>query len=304
VGNADLSQALHWNGRKWAVVPVPNPGGTLSGDFDELFDVECPSSTGCWAVGHYGSESGGIVLLNLMLRWNGKKWSTVGVANPAGSAHGDVNELNAIRCTSAASCLAVGDDGSLTGTFMLLNEVLRWNGRRWSQVGVPSPGGHANAGAFSDLMGLTCTSRTNCWSVGTVGNFLAPATFIDQALRWNGRNWSQVAVPQPDGTAQGAMQELVFTACRSATDCWAVGNYVSPKGKTVTLNQIQHWGGGVWSLVGTPEPGGTAAGDANVLSAVRCLTAVNCWAVGAAHVNGKSDRNQALHWDGTRWSAR
>jgi hypothetical protein len=304
VGNADLSQALHWNGRRWAVVPVPNPGGTLSGDFDELFDVECPSPTGCWAVGRYGTESGGTVLLNLVLHWNGRKWLAVGAPEPAGSAHGDVNELNAIRCMSAASCLAVGAYGSLTGTFVLLNEVLRWNGTRWSQVGVPSPGGHANAGAFSDLMGLACTSRTNCWGVGTFGNFFTPATFIDQALHWNGRNWSQVAVPEPDGDAQGAMQDLVFAACRSATDCWAVGNYVSPHGKTITLNQMQHWDGGVWSLVSTPEPGGTAAGDASVLSAVRCLTSANCWAVGAAHTSGKSDRNQALHWSGIRWSAR
>lgn len=43
-GDADLNQALYWNGKKWFLIPAPTPGGTLSGDQNELFDVVCPSN--------------------------------------------------------------------------------------------------------------------------------------------------------------------------------------------------------------------------------------------------------------------
>ncbi len=60
-----------------------------------------------------------------------------------------------------------------------------------------------------------------------------------------------------------------------------------------------HWNGTAWSLTLTPDPGGTADGSVSSLKAVRCTATTNCWAVGQV-----DDRfNQALHWDGTMWSA-
>ena len=46
---------MHWNGKKWSLVPTPPPGGTLSGDQNELYDVVCPSASSCWAGGEYGT---------------------------------------------------------------------------------------------------------------------------------------------------------------------------------------------------------------------------------------------------------
>jgi hypothetical protein len=60
----------------------------------------------------------------------------------------------------------------------------------------------------------------------------------------------------------------------------------------------------VWALVSTPDPGGTANLDSNTLRAVRCTTASNCWAVGDAQKKGGADLNQALFWNGTKWSSK
>ncbi|HET7243517.1 MAG TPA: hypothetical protein VFJ07_01680 [Streptosporangiaceae bacterium] len=37
----DLNEVLRWNGTKWSVVPTPAPGGSLSSDINELFEVGC-----------------------------------------------------------------------------------------------------------------------------------------------------------------------------------------------------------------------------------------------------------------------
>jgi hypothetical protein len=303
-GGAELDQALHWNGSQWSLVPTPTPGGTLSGDVNELFGVVCTSSASCWAAGEYGAQPGGTVLVNQMLHWNGHLWALATVPDPAGTATGDINILNSMRCTSAGNCLAVGMAGTLTSSsFDLLNQALQWNGSTWSVVTVPSPGGTTSQGAFSDLMGLACSSVTNCWATGAYGNFLSPETFINQALHWNGSSWTQVTTPDPNGTGGGAMQQLAFVDCQSATNCWAVGNYGNISGGSgVVFNQAVHWDGGAWAEVNTPEPGGAAPGDTNNLDAVRCTSTSDCWAVGMVQtpINGPQFA-QALNWNGTAW---
>ena len=68
-----LNQALHWDGGTWSQVDTPEPGGTASGDTNELASVRCTSLTNCWAVGlawpSGGSPSG------TALHWNGTTWS-------------------------------------------------------------------------------------------------------------------------------------------------------------------------------------------------------------------------------------
>jgi hypothetical protein len=70
-----------------------------------------------------------------------------------------------------------------------------------------------------------------------------------------------------------------------------------------TLNLAVHWNGRAWSLVTTPDPGGFDVNGFNELVAVRCTSAINCWAVGEAGSLTTSLVGEALHWDGGIWSA-
>lgn len=68
----DRTLILHWNGRKWAQIASPNPGGPHSQDM--LKGVFATSRSNAWAVGYYinGSET----LSNAVIaHWNGKKWA-------------------------------------------------------------------------------------------------------------------------------------------------------------------------------------------------------------------------------------
>jgi hypothetical protein len=301
---AGLDQALHWNGKSWSKVDTPTPGGTLGNDFSTLFDVVCTSAANCWAGGNDGfSTSKEEVVVNQMLRWNGTKWSLATVPNPGGSAANSGNLISAIRCTSATNCLAVGFYGTVA-PFESANMALRWNGTNWSKLTTPSPGGTTTAGHFNELAGLGCATASNCWAAGSYGTATAASvTALNQILHWNGTAWAQQATPDPDGTGEGASNELFAANCTSVTSCWAVGAYGSFNGGSgIILNQALHWAQNVWTLVTTPDPGGTSDGDSNGLLSVRCTSASSCWAVGSRQAVNTAQVNEALRWNGATWS--
>jgi hypothetical protein len=296
--------------------------------------VACASSSECWTVGSF--ETIHHAFLNTVYRWNGKKWVPTSVPNPAGTKRNDFNELDAVACVSASDCWAVGNDAKHGRGRM--NQVLRWNGSKWSIVPAPSPGG-TTLGEGSFLQGVACVSAKDCWAAGYVDH---SAAFLNQALHWNGKKWKLVSTPDPGGDENliyaitcasaracwavgyaggpfqnealrwngkawsagsppnpGQSNQLFGVACVSASDCWAVGNAAS---STFALNEALQWHAGAWSSVTTPNPAGTAMGDVNDLDAVACVSAKDCWAGGDAN-GGGGPVNQLLRWNGIQWSA-
>jgi len=68
--------------------------------------------------------------LNQAMHWNGRVWRLVPAPDPGGTSHIDVNQLQAVHCTSSARCWAVGF-GQPNGANRL-GVALRWNGTKWS----------------------------------------------------------------------------------------------------------------------------------------------------------------------------
>jgi hypothetical protein len=306
VSGGELNQALHWNGTKWSVVGTPDPAGTATGEFNDLLDVSCASASDCWAVGEYGVlTASGEIILNQVLHWNGSGWSAATVPNPGGSANNDANALESVRCNSKGnSCWAVGTYGFVGSPTTLLNEALHWNGTTWSQIGTPNPDG-TGGNAVNTLSGVTCTAASDCWAVGDYGSESSTSiTLLNQALHWDGAQWTLVSTPDPDGSGTGAQNGLFGVTCTSPTYCWAAGVYgFISGGEGIVLNEAMLWNGTTWSLASTPDPGGTANGDVNELRSVRCASASLCWAVGDIQPNGGGEANQALRWDGTTWTS-
>src|SRR5262245_17525870 len=77
----------------------------------------------------------------------------------------------------------------------------------------------------------------------------------------------------------------------SATDVWAVGDYVPTGGVVDTL--IQHWDGTSWSVVPSPNP----TPITNTLEDVWASSSTDAWAVGRAFPDVL-----VVHWDGTAWA--
>ena len=295
-GGAQLNQILRWNGTTWSQATTPNPGGTTSSSQNQLLGVYCTSTSNCWAVGAYVNGSG--ATLNEILRWNGSQWSKVKAPQPGGiSSPDDASELLEVACSSGSNCKAVGVYGNSSGA--LLNEGLRWNGTKWSTVPMPDPGTTASA-AVNLLLSVSCTSATNCWAVGVYIKYDTSKAVLNEILHWNGTKWALIKAPHPglSGNNQGSLLQNV--RCTSASNCWAVGEYQNLSAAIV--NQALHWNGNTWSLVSTPNPGGTGnSSDSSMLQGVDCSTASSCWAVGS-YKSGGSTLNEALRWKGGSWS--
>lgn len=206
--------AVRWNGHRWAR-PVRLPGTV------DPSAIACATATDCWMAGLFVKQHNDN-LYNLIMHWNGRTWSGVRAPQP-----GNTNALNAVTCVSAANCWAAGSNDT-RASVRSRNEVLHWNGRRWSLVPTPK-GPRVN----SELLGLSCLTKASCWAVGDDG-----AT--TEALRWNGHHWSLVRTPDPGGAGF-----LFDVRCLARADCLAVGYSHLPPSQNLALR----WNGRKWESV-------------------------------------------------------
>jgi hypothetical protein len=297
---AIVTLAERWNGRKWAVQPMPRVKDAV------LFGVSCSSARACTAVGYgrkgtlaerwngrkwvvqptpnpsgsKGSELVGVSCSSanacaavgsygktLAERWNGTKWAIQATRNPVTGTKG--SELVGVSCSSARACTAVGDSNITDSKSDTLAE--HWNGRKWSIQPTPE---HPH-GNESELTGVSCRSATACIATGNSGNVDAEVTLAE---RWNGRKWVVQPTPSPSGTnnpSGTSASELAGVSCSSAKACIAAGDYFNRSGTQVTL--AERWNGRKWAFQSTPNPSHAAV---SLLIGVSCSSATACTAVG------------------------
>jgi hypothetical protein len=208
-GNNNHTLILHWNGTAWKQVSSPSPAPSAG-----LSAVAATSAANAWAVGSVasralsvrrGTRSGmrpasSAVGKPFILHWNGRAWSSVAAPRPS---LGTSDSLAAVGATSAANAWAVGStfNGQVEQTL-----ILHWNGRSWRRVASPDPGGSS---VNNDMTGVTATSASNAWAVGTFGN-------QSLILRWDGHRWQPVVTLAAGISVSGV-------AASSAGNAWAVG---------------------------------------------------------------------------------
>jgi hypothetical protein len=104
-----------WNGSTWAHQPAPQPPGN---HLLFLNGVSCASAASCLAVGNWSPVAGGgVPTYGLAERWNGTAWAVLRTPNPGGSG---LTSLNAIACSSADQCVAVGNYSAKTAGVTLV----------------------------------------------------------------------------------------------------------------------------------------------------------------------------------------
>jgi hypothetical protein len=313
VGAGFANQALHWNGKSWKAVPVPSPGGKGRTGLNFLLDVSCVAADNCWSVGEFATfTSSSEITQNLVLHWTGKKWFKTSVPEPAGTKDGRGNELTSVRCASASDCWAAGQDGTAAGILaaarptasskvksFFVNEMLHWNGQKWTNTQVPNPGGTKN-GSTSVVNGLSCTAPADCWAAGSFGSF-NDSHFVNEVLHWTGRKWFKASVPNPAGTGANANNQLNAIFCVAAGNCWAAGTDGIALGGDPSFGEMLHWNGAKWSPSAVPNPAGTGPNSTTRLHSIRCVSAANCWAVGSEQPSDGNAAEFILHWNGRKW---
>ena len=159
-------EAEGWNGTSWSAQATPAPSGASS---PQLSAVSCAGAQSCEAVGSYFNSS--FQQVTLAEAWNGTAWSAQASPNPASATVGSA--LAGVQCTSAASCIAVGQASTFFGSLTLAEA---WNGTSWRLRSTPD---HPYAGQ-NNLNGVSCGVSSVCTAVGVTDDLgQIPATLIE-----------------------------------------------------------------------------------------------------------------------------
>ena len=241
-----------------------------------LNGVSCPTSTRCFAVGvSFATPSSHT--RSLVERWNGSSWSVMPSANGGATS----TWLAAVACTSATSCMAVGNTTSSGSGGPAYAE--RLVGNNWSTVAIPA------AGTNALLSDIACTGPKNCFAVG---EYTRSGVSQPLALLWNGQKWSIVPAALPAGLLGG---ELRGVGCASAATCFAVGGTDDFHGGNVAI--VERWTGTKWVIERQfTTPGGVTP----ELVDVSCPTTTHCRAVG--NDGSANVRTLTAAWNGSTWS--
>lgn len=283
--------AVTWDGSHWSDQTVPAKPVNA-----QLNAVGCSSATACTAVGYATNRDG--QTYPIAVRWNGFAWSYQKVPAPRSYGSADQASLWGVACPGVHRCIAVGSDDDAGSALAEL-----WNGRRWSIQRIRDPNQDQ-----MQLLDISCGSRSDCVAGGTITPQACAAPLLE---RWNGSVWrmlvaarlphfdpvNDVCGPPGDGVLGGI-------ACLAGGGCTAVG-YYSPSNSIFDKVLAERLKRGVWDRQPTPsltyriDPWG---GDA-FYSAVACLHAGTCFAVGAA---GSAMRFLPIvsRWNGRRWIGR
>jgi hypothetical protein len=167
------------------------------------------------------------VKANLIAKWNGNVWSTVG-----SGISGQNSLVNALAVS--VTNVYVGGYFTTAGG-VKANHVAKWNGSAWSALGSGIDGQNPSVHALA-------VSGTDLYAGGyftTAGGI--PATNI---AKWNGSAWSALGSGM-GGVASPSVDALAV----SGTNLYAGGYFTAAGG--VTAKYIARWDGSVWSVLGS-----------------------------------------------------
>ena len=204
-GSVNSPVTMHYNGKKWTIVNIPNVGSYGS----TLSAVTGTSKTDEWAIGDTWANASRTSFVTLAEHWNGKKWTVV----PTPNANANDNVFNAAIAIASNDVWVVGDywTGSIFDT---LTE--HWDGTKWSIVTSPTIGTYGDA-----LTGAAAFSTKAVWAVGSVlGQGEGFSTTL--SLKWNGKKWAQVKSPDLTGGNPDAFIDAA--AVPGTSTLWAIGS--------------------------------------------------------------------------------
>ena len=163
----------------------------------------------------------------------------------------------------------------------LVSGAARASAATCQRTPTPNVGSRGNS-----LLGVSATSSTNAWAVGSYDNFARTGsrTLVEH---WNGRAWRVQASPNRRAADDSVLYGVAAT---SSTNAWAVGRSYTIDNLTYR-SLIEHWNGTAWKTQASPNLAGS------LLFGVAAASSTNAWAVG-------SDGHGALieHWNGKAWN--
>ncbi|HEX9624839.1 MAG TPA: hypothetical protein VF979_10720 [Streptosporangiaceae bacterium] len=285
-GPSALAQA--WNGKSWSDIEPARPTDAKGFTFSAIScarpasHAKPPGHASCMAVGQW-FDFQDLSEHPLAESWNGTSWTLLPDAP-------DLTGFNAVSCPTSTTCVAVGSGPTPVTT--MASAV--WNGSTWSTPIVQNPGSGSPMSAFPRLTGVSCTSATNCV---TVGSGAQPGTGGPFAERWTGgSSWKVLPVPDPTTFTFTPVSEpaspygFAGVSCSAAANCIAVGGSGDAGALSSFASFAVGWNGQTWRVLPT--------GHVDGLMGVSCGGPSHCLTTGGYLDPADVTRTLAQSWNG------
>jgi alpha-tubulin suppressor-like RCC1 family protein len=276
---------MGWGDNEFNELAQPNgfPGGISNSDVP----IDIPGVGASSAVAAGGLFGTALLTNGTVLGWGDNAFGQLGngttnqQVTPAA-----VTGLIGVRAISAGSVQAAALISSAGPPTLTSTPSI------WQVANTPDLGG-ATVSDYS-FAAVSAASAASAWAVGTA----EVSADLPLAEHWNGTAWSNVAVPVPADTGQASFSGVDDL---SPTNAWAVGDWEA-SGSVEEQTLIEHWNGTAWSIVPSPNPGGTTSGSDDELTAIAGVGPDDLWAVGSFDIGGEFNALLFEHWNGTAWS--
>jgi hypothetical protein len=239
--------------------------------------VTATSASDAWSIWWNEASTGPAAFVE---RYDGSAWRQVPVPESLINDVLDTLSVGASTATNVWDFWGSVPDG--TG-------AIRWNGHTWRSVQLPgfvirvSPDPADNPNAQAVVFG---PNTVWVFSIGSATEF-TPDHF---AARYNGRNWTKVALPATP----------VWISALAPNDIWGLGPAAGGRHPEV----LMHYNGTRWGTT-PPVPGvKLASGDVGYVNELTATGPRDAWLQQGVLL--RSGNNGAplylLHWNGTRWA--
>lgn len=201
---ATSGKIYHYNGASWSLFTQVNSSVTLNGiscTVDNSISAPPNPPYRCIAIGSPDSSHG------MIYDYTSARGTWILAASTA-------YELDAISCSAANSCWAVGGVNKAT------SNLIYFNGSTWVDGSIPT--------VDAEMDAIHCLSQNYCWAGGRK----------DYVYFYNGSTWTSAT---GIGSNNGVSNVLYAIRCINTKDCWAGG----------TGGQLFHYDGTSWTLYAT-----------------------------------------------------
>ena len=171
-----------------------------------------------------------------------------------------------------------------------------WDGMRWSRQRTPNPNPNPDAGVT--LTSVSCPSDTACVAVGPYAN--TDGIPVGLAERWDGANWAEQSVPNPNGETDNEQATFNAVSCVPRQACIAVGS--SEAAVDVGFALAEDFDGAGWTgraTVPSLDPFPDVAPPLSLRSAldgVSCSSVGHAWQWGPRTPMAGNNAGRALEW--------
>ncbi len=263
-----------FDGTRWRAVDSPNTEALNN----YLYGIDAVTADDVWAVG--GTDQSGPPYATLVEHWDGRSWTIVPEASVTGV-------LYAVAEPAPNDVWAVG-----TTDYPGHGLIEHWDGTSWTTT-VLDPD--------ALLRGIAAVSASDIWTVGQRYNPQDPFGDFTFTMHYDGIGWSHVRSPSPLQKHTEDQNWLTSVTAVATDDVWAVGRTGDHDWGILDQTLVEHWDGGRWRVVRSPDPGGV--GEDDILWGVAAIGSDDVWAVGS-YGNGDPYLNPlAEHWNGLAWGA-